>query len=59
MNEMVMGVYDVFYEFQDDYDCGMEYVRVVAEDVNHAVEKAMARQYMPHGPSEVVYRGEA
>lgn len=54
-----MGVYDVFYEFQDDYDCGMEYVRVVAENENHAVEKAMARQYMPYGPSEVVYRGEA
>lgn len=57
--ELVLYVFDVFYEYQDDYDSCMEYVRVTAEDENHAVEKAMSRQYMPHGPSEVVCRGEA
>lgn len=57
--DLVLYVFDVFYEFQDEYDCGVEYVRVLAEDENHAVEKAMSHQYMPHGPSEVVCRGEA
>lgn len=57
--EQVRGVYDVFFEFQDEYDSGADFVRVVAEDEDHAVDLARARQYMPYGPSEVVYRGEA
>lgn len=59
MSEVQLGVYDVFFEFVGEYDCGVEFVRVVAEDEEHAVEKARARQYMPYGASDVVYRGEA
>lgn len=58
--EEVRGVYDVYFHCQDGYECWhYDYVRVVAEDEDHAAEKATALQYMPYGMNEVVYRGEA
>jgi hypothetical protein len=58
-NEVVLSVYDVWFEC-DDGDGGtyMEYARVRAEDESHAEDLARRTQYMPHGVSEIIYRGE-
>ena len=59
-NEMVLGVYDVEYYWQDvDEVWHREFVRVIAEDEDHAMELATARVYMPYGANGVEYRGEA
>ena len=60
MNELVMGVYDVEYYWIDDHDIWhFDFVRVIAEDEEHAVELATGRVYMPYGANGVEYRGEA
>lgn len=58
--ELVLGVYDVEYYWQDGYGVWhREFVRVVAEDEDHAIEMASARTWMPYGACGVEYRGEA
>lgn len=60
MNELVMGVYDVEYYWIDGYDnWHLDFVRVIAEDEDHAMELATVRVYMPYGANGVEYRGEA
>jgi len=58
--EEVRGVYDVEYYWQDGYKIWhYDFVRVIAEDEDHALELATARVYMPYGANGVEYRGEA
>ena len=58
--DLVLYVYDVEYYWQDGYDRWyIEYIRVTAEDEDHAAEKAAAMVYMPYGVNGVEYRGEA
>ena len=58
--EKVQGVYDVEYHWQDGYcNWHIDFVRVIAEDEEHAVELATTRVYMPYGANGVEYRGEA
>ena len=59
MNEVDLGVYDVYFIVEED-DCSFfDFVRVTAEDESHAEDLARQQQYMPHGVYEVLYRGAA
>ena len=59
MSEVDLGVYDVYFIVEEE-DCSVfDFVRVTAEDENHAEDLARQRQYMPHGVYEVLYRGAA
>jgi|688.fasta_scaffold10146_49 hypothetical protein len=58
MDQAVLGFYDVFFECEDDQGTFVDYVRVRAEDEQHAEELVRASYFMPYGVQEVVYRGE-
>ena len=54
------GVYKVGYHWQDGYGIWhLEFVNVIADHDEHAMEVAQATVDMPYGPNEAYYCGYA